>query len=138
MNEADAVDESKKAPVVILIVFGIVMAFLGYEMLQFRRAGKQIHGVDVAVSPAQLTLRVGESHLIEAAVNGSENNDVGWSVQEGAAGGTVTSAGATAHDGRVFAAGKYTAPATAGEYHVIAVSKADETRASSAVIHVTQ
>jgi chitinase len=121
---------------IILAVFAIVMAVLGYEMMQFKLAGKKIKGVDVTVSPAQLTLKPGESRLIEASVVGIENTDVGWTIQEGAAGGTVVSAGASAHDGRVFAAAKYTASANVGVYHVIATSKADESRASSAIITV--
>lgn len=128
--------QQSKQPVMILIVFGIVMAFLGYEMMEFRRAGKKVHGVDVQVRPGQLRLKPGESRMLEALVVGSENSDVGWTVQEGTSGGSVVSAGATAHDGRVFAVAKYTAPTTAGVFHVIAISKADEARASSAEITV--
>lgn len=127
-----------KAVLFIVVVFAIVMAFLGYEMMQFKRAGKKISGVDVSVSPAQLTLKPGESHTLEASVIGVENTDVGWTVQEGAAGGSVVAAGATAHDGRVFSAGKYTAPSAPGVYHVIATSEADETRASSVTITVAK
>ncbi len=116
----------------------LVMAVLGYEMLQFKRAGKKAGGVDVAVIPSQLTMKPGESHLLEATVLGTENTDVGWTVLEGAAGGSVANAGATAHDGHVFSAGKYTAPANPGVYHVIASSKADESRASSATITVSR
>ena len=129
---------SSKAPIIILIVFVLVMAVLGYEMMQFRKAGKKASGVDVAVTPAQLALKPGESHLLEATVLGTENSDVAWTVLEGEVGGSVVSAGATAHDGHVFSAGKYTAPATSGVYHVIATSKADETRASSATITVAR
>ncbi len=131
------VHHSSKAPLVILAVFIIVMAVLGFEMMQFRKAGKKLSGVDVAVTPPQLTLKAGESHLLEASVVGAENTDVRWSVAEGAAGGSVVSAGASAHDGRVFSAGKYTAPSAPGVYHVIAGSKADETRASSVTITVS-
>lgn len=128
---------SRRAPIIILAVFAVVMALLGYEMMQFKLAGKKIKGVDVTVSPAQLTLRPGESHPLEASVVGIENTDVGWTIQEGAAGGTIVSAGASAHDGHVFAAAKYSAPANAGVYHVIATSRADESRASSATITVS-
>lgn len=113
------------------------MAVLGYEMLQFKKGGKKGSGVDVAVIPAQLSLKPGESRLLEATVLGTENTDVGWTVQEGSAGGTVTAAGATAHDGHVFSAGKYTAPGNPGVYHVIATSKADDTRASSTTVTVS-
>lgn len=133
-----AVHHTSKAPLIILAIFLVVMAVLGYEMMQFKLAGKKTSGVDVSVMPAQLTLKAGESHLIEATVLGTENTDVGWMVQEGSSGGSVVPNGATAHDGHVFSAGKYTAPATPGTYHVIASSKADESRASSATIIVTR
>jgi chitinase len=133
-----AAAHSSKAPLVILAIFLVVMAVLGYEMMQFKRAGKKTTGVDVSVIPAQLTLKPGESHLIEATVLGTENTDVGWMIQEGSSGGSVVPNGATAYDGHVFSAGKYTAPATPGTYHVIVNSKADESRASSATITVTR
>ena len=47
-----------------------------------------------------------------------------WSVQEGAAGGTI--------DG----AGTYTAPSSAGTFHVIATSVADNTESASATVTV--
>jgi hypothetical protein len=50
---------------------------------------------------------------------------VTWSVQEGAGGGTVNSSGT------------YTAPATAGTYHVIATSVADPAKQASATVLVT-
>jgi hypothetical protein len=46
-------------------------------------------------------------------------------VQEGAAGGAITSAGV------------YTAPATAGNYHVVATSQADSTKSATATVTVT-
>ncbi|HEU4382372.1 MAG TPA: hypothetical protein VFR85_02620 [Anaeromyxobacteraceae bacterium] len=60
-----------------------------------------------------------------ATVTGSTNTAVTWSVQEGAAGGTVTAAGA------------YTAPANAGTYHVVATSQADPTKSAVAAVTVT-
>jgi hypothetical protein len=124
------IEGSSKAPWIILVIFAIVMAFLGYEMMEFKRAGKKIHGVEVRISPAQLTLRAGETHLLEASILGSENSDIGWSVQEGAAGGSIVPSGSSSHSAM------YTAPATVGVFHVIAVSKADETRTATATIEV--
>jgi hypothetical protein len=129
-------ESSSKAPLFILLVFAIVMAFLGYGMMEFKRAGKKLRGVDVSLTPARLTVKPRQSRVFEASVVGSENGDVTWSVAEGAEGGTVVPAGASAHDGRVFSAGRYTAPEKPGVYHVIVTSKADETRASSATITV--
>ena len=49
---------------------------------------------------------------------------VTWSVQEGAPGGSVT------------AAGVYTAPGTAGTYHLVATSQADATKSATATVTV--
>jgi chitinase len=75
-------------------------------------------------------MKPGKSHLLEASVLGSENSDIGWLVQEGNAGGSIVPSGASSH------AAMYTAPATVGVYHVIASSKADETRTATATIEV--
>jgi chitinase len=123
--------QQSKQPLMILIVFAVVMGFLGYEMLQFRLAGKKVHGVEVQVRPEQATVKAGESQTFEAAVLGSEDPDVIWSVQE-ANGGMIVSA-----PGSKFAAGKYTAPGVAGTYHVVARSKADERRSAECVVTVT-
>ncbi|MBU8898884.1 chitinase [Corallococcus sp. M34] len=85
--------------------------------------GKQ--GVFVSVSPASLTLQAGQTGQFTATVAGSTNTAVTWSVQEGAAGGAVT------------AAGLYTAPVTAGTYHVVATSQADPSKSASATVTVT-
>jgi hypothetical protein len=60
-----------------------------------------------------------------ATVTGATDRSVTWSVQEGAAGGTIT------------AAGVYTAPSTAGTYHVVATSRADTTKRSVATVSVS-
>ncbi|MCC6446338.1 MAG: formylglycine-generating enzyme family protein [Armatimonadetes bacterium] len=55
---------------------------------------------------------------------GRDNKAVSWSVQEGAAGGTIT------------AGGFYTAPGVRGTYHVIATSKIDPTKRDIATVVV--
>ncbi len=80
--------------------------------------------VAVVVSPKTPSLIAGGSQQFTATVTGSANTGVTWSVQEGAAGGSVSAAGA------------YSAPATAGAYHVIATSLADGTKSDSATITV--
>jgi hypothetical protein len=57
-----------------------------------------------------------------AAVAGATNTAVTWSVREGAAGGTVD------------AGGHYTAPATAGAYHVVATSAASTTATATVTV----
>jgi hypothetical protein len=60
-----------------------------------------------------------------AAVVGTADTSVTWSVGEGAAGGTVT------------ATGGYTAPAALGRYHVVVTSVADPTKSAVATVMVT-
>jgi len=60
-----------------------------------------------------------------AKVTGASNTAVNWSIKEGAAGGTIS------------ASGLYTAPATAGTYHVIATSQADTTKSATLAVTVT-
>ena len=122
--------QQSKQTMMILIVFAIVMAFLGYEMMQFRRAGKQVHGVAVMVRPSNLMMKTGESFGLEARVVGSENTDITWRVQEGDAGGKVTAVDATHAN--------YTAPAAEGVYHVVVTSKADEAKDAIATALVTK
>jgi hypothetical protein len=83
-----------------------------------------IVNVAVAIAPTSATLTLGQSQTFAATVTGSANTDVRWSVQEGAAGGSIT------------AAGLYTAPATAGTYHVVAISQADSLQTAVVTIIV--
>ncbi len=85
-----------------------------------------VTAVGVSVSPATAALLTGRTQQFTAAVSGSADTAVAWSVQEGAAGGAVT------------AAGLYTAPAAPGTYHVVATSHADPARAGAATVTVTQ
>ena len=57
-------------------------------------------------------------------MTGTANHAVSWSVQEGAAGGSIS------------ATGVYTAPGTPNTYHVVATSQADPTKSGSATITV--
>jgi Galactose oxidase, central domain len=78
----------------------------------------------VSIHPAAVTLPAGISQAFTATVEGASNNVVIWSVQEGAAGGSITNAGV------------YTAPQTVGTYHVIAVSQADASKSAVATVTV--
>jgi hypothetical protein len=70
-------------------------------------------GIVVILSPLSSQVGPGGSISFTASVTGSADTGVAWSVQEGAAGGSVT------------ASGEYKAPASEGTYHVVAASKAD-------------
>jgi hypothetical protein len=61
---------------------------------------------------------------LRATVTGATDTSVTWSVQEGAAGGTITSAGV------------YTAPTSEGTYHAVATSRADPARSAVATLTV--
>ena len=80
--------------------------------------------VRVAVSPAAATLTLGQTQAFTATVTGAPDTGVIWSVQEGAAGGTVD------------ASGLYTAPDEPGTYHVVAASRADPTQTATATVIV--
>jgi hypothetical protein len=80
--------------------------------------------VTVFVTPSTSSVFVGGSQNFSASVFGTSNTAVTWSVAE-ANGGTVSSTG------------NYTAPATAGTYHVVATSVANTADSASAPITVT-
>ena len=81
--------------------------------------------VTVTISPRTIALQPGGTQQFTAAVTGTTNTAVTWSVQEGSAGGAITSNGL------------YTAPATAGTYHVVATSQADPTAADEVTVTVS-
>jgi chitinase len=80
--------------------------------------------VTVSVTPASSTLAGCTAARFTAAVTGAADGSVTWSVQEGAAGGTID------------ASGNYTAPSAAGTYHVVATSNAAPTTRSTVPVVV--
>jgi len=81
--------------------------------------------VAISVAPTTASLLTGATQTFTATVTGSANTAATWTVQEGASGGTITSGGL------------YTAPASAGTYHVVATSVADTSKTSMATVTVT-
>ncbi len=81
--------------------------------------------VAVTINPPSAAINSCQGLTFAATVTGTTNTAVTWAVQEGAAGGTITAGGA------------YTAPSTAGTYHVVATSQADPTRTAVAAVTVT-
>jgi hypothetical protein len=77
--------------------------------------------VGVSVSPAPAVVNISAPLTFAAQVSGAVDTRVTWSVQENG-GGTINSDGV------------YTAPATAGVYHVVATSNADPSK--TAVVEV--
>lgn len=79
--------------------------------------------LSVSISPARTTVDACRTVTLSATVTGSTDRAVAWSVQE-SGGGTITSAGV------------YTAPSTAGQYHVIATAHASSKVTATATITV--
>ncbi len=86
--------------------------------------GKTPPPVSVVVTPSSANVIVGKTQVFNASVFGSSNTSVTWSVAE-TGGGTVDSSG------------NYTAPMTAGTYHVVATSVANTTDSGTAPAVVT-
>lgn len=82
--------------------------------------------VAVAVTPATGSVDACRTLALTATVTGSTNTAVTWSVVEGAAGGSIA------------ANGTYTAPDTAGTYHLKATSVADPTKSATATVTVAE
>ena len=80
--------------------------------------------ITVTVNPPNPTISVGDQQAFTATVAGTANQAVTWSIQEGAAGGSIS------------ATGVYTAPVTPNTYHVVATSQADPTKSGSATVTV--
>ena len=81
--------------------------------------------VSVSVTPTNPAVGTNGTVQLSAVVSGTTNQDVTWTVEEGAAGGSISTLGL------------YTAPATPGIYHARATSQADTTKSAVANITVT-
>jgi uncharacterized protein YjdB len=81
-------------------------------------------GISVTLEPQTITLRQGEQRRFTAAVTGTPNQTVTWSVQEGLTGGVID------------ANGNYIAPNRSGTFHVVATSQADATKSAVATVTV--
>lgn len=79
--------------------------------------------VSVAITPTSATLSVRGTQSFSATVSNTTNQSVTWSVKE-STGGSVSSTGL------------YTAPSTAGTYHIIATSVADTSKSATATVTV--
>lgn len=79
--------------------------------------------VMVSINPASASVKVGKTQAFTATVTGHSNTAVTWKV-EGANSGSITSDGV------------YTAPATAGNYRVVATSVGDTKKSATANITV--
>jgi hypothetical protein len=78
----------------------------------------------VVVTPASASVAPGGIQAFSAEVAATGDTQMTWSIEEGAAGGTITSAGV------------YTAPLTSGTFHIVATSVADPSQSGIAVVVV--
>jgi hypothetical protein len=81
--------------------------------------------VVVTISPTGVLVPAGSKQDFTCTVSGTTDGRCSFAVQEGSAGGTVD------------VAGRYSAPATPGTYHVVASSRADATKSAVATVVVT-
>ena len=96
-----------------------LVKFLGYV----KDAQKPTPELEVAIVPSAVSLKQGTTFSFRASVkNGAP--DVTWTVLHG-------------NGGSIDAAGVYTAPAAAGSFQVMVVSKADPSKHSIATVTVT-
>ena len=79
---------------------------------------------EMTINPSLVTVPPGNSLVFNADVNGSSNTLVNWTVQEGAAGGSIDSAG------------NYTAPINAGTFHITATSQANPSLTATSTVTV--
>lgn len=80
--------------------------------------------IEVSLAPLAAEVPPGGSLSFTASVTGASDAGVVWSIEEGAAGGSVTPSGL------------YTAPAAAGTYHLVAASQADPAKIQGATVYV--
>lgn len=80
--------------------------------------------VAVSASPGATTIAIGETQQFSATGTGATQTFVNWVVEEATGGSIDTN-------------GLYTAPQSAGTYHVTAISVADNTRTDTATVTVT-
>jgi hypothetical protein len=88
------------------------------------RATITVAAVSVAITPASVGIRPSAAQIFAATVMGSRNTAVTWTIQEGAAGGTITIEGV------------FTAPVTLGTFHVVATSVAHAGKSATATVSV--
>jgi len=81
--------------------------------------------VTVSVSPSSTGIGTCATSQFTASVSGSSNTAVTWSVLEGPSGGTVSTSGL------------YTAPYSAGTFHVVAASQANPAATAEATVSVS-
>lgn len=84
--------------------------------------------VGIDIDPPALTLTLGDFKSFLGTPHGTHVNGINWSIQEGAAGGSIVANGSRFGD--------YTAPNQPGIYHIIARPVADPSQSAVATVTV--
>ncbi len=121
-NTARALVRTRAITVAVLVLLGLSLIACGGS--SSKSTSTPPATVAVATNVPTATMSANGAQTFTATVTGSTNTAVTWSVQE-ANGGTITQAGV------------YTAPSTAGTYHVLATSQADPTKVATIAVTVT-
>jgi uncharacterized protein YjdB len=99
-------------------------ALIGATLVATKQKTLTVQVVSVTMSPPSLSLFAGRTQQFTATVSGATDPSVTWSLQEGAAAGSINSSGL------------YIAPAAAGTFHIVATSVADKTKTATATVQV--
>ncbi len=83
-----------------------------------------VNNMAINISPTLGDMEPGTNQQFTATVTGTVNHNVTWNIQEGAAGGAITNDGL------------YTAPTSAGRFHVVAYSAANTRYSMTAAVTV--
>src|SRR5947209_8410650 len=125
----DVTDSSSFSKYLFVLVF--VLPFTGCASLKSSSVGTpppKSLSVTIQLNQNAVTLNAGAQLQFSAAVAGTSNTKVTWSVDKIASGNSST--------GTIDATGLYTAPAQAGTHTVTATSAADATKSASATVTV--
>jgi hypothetical protein len=143
INQPATLSRKRRLPLLELLaaVFLLAGAGVAVWMMHSSLPGKKAAAssvVAITISPESAHVAAGKTFDFTAAVSGTVDTGVAWTVQEGDAGGRVVTHGAKAEGGTVSAMAVYMAPGTPGTYHLVAVSRADPQQSASAEITVSK
>jgi chitinase len=99
--------------------------------------GKSSEPVAITIYPTSAKVVAGKAVDFAATITGAPTSDVTWKVEEGDNGGQIQTRGAYSKEGSISLYSTYTAPKTAGVYHLVATSTADTSKSATAEITVS-
>jgi len=115
---------ARRSRTTLLVLAASLAAALAAGCGQARTVEPHAQSVSVEVLPPAADVKPGATQAFSAAVTGTTDTGVTWTIQE-ASGGTVS------------ASGLYTAPAATGTFHLVVTSTADATASATATVTVT-